>query len=137
MLSRASSALAVLGLAALAVTCSDSSSPTTPRRTPASLPPAVLITPPPPQPPPGPVFHIRPDPATGPAPLLVNFNLCPAAGPVTDPAVFDFEFGDGEVLPGPPCRREHLYTRRGAFTAHMCITDHRGLECVDYLVRVN
>jgi PKD domain-containing protein len=137
MLSRASTALAILGLAVLVSTCSKSSSPTA-TATPSPAPPTVA-----PLPPTTtlvantfPDFKVRPNPPQGSAPLLVNFNLCPSAGPVTDPVVFSYEFGDGEVLPGPPCRREHVYAR-GHYTANMCVSDKRGMACTAYFVRAD
>jgi hypothetical protein len=71
-----------------------------------------------------PDFRIAPFPAAGPAPLVVNFNLCPTADPDRDRIVFFFDFGDGETAAGPPCRQQHTY-HRGRFTASMCAWDSR------------
>jgi hypothetical protein len=78
-----------------------------------------------------PDFRVTPFPATGPAPLVVNFNLCPTADPDGDHIVFFFDFGDGQTAQGPPCRQQNTY-HRGRYTANMCVWDSRpehSLEC--------
>jgi hypothetical protein len=83
-----------------------------------------------------PEFRVTPFPTTGPAPLVVNFNLCPTADPDGDHIVFFFDFGDGQTSQGPPCRQQNTY-HRGRFTANMCVWDSRpehSLECVAFPV---
>ena len=129
-----------LVLGGLVVACDDSS-PTRPSTTPAppAVPAPVPSTPPPPPVenlPPVPDFNVTPFPATGPAPLEVNFNLCPTADPDHDLIVFFFDFGDGETAQGPPCRQQHTY-HPGRYTANMCVWDSRpehSLECVAFPV---
>ena len=109
--------------------------------TPAPAPTPVPTLPPPtPGPtgnqPPVPAFKVTPFPATGPAPLVVNFNLCPTADPDGDHIVFFFDFGDGNTAQGPPCRQQNTY-HHGHFTANMCVWDSRpehSLVCVAFPV---
>jgi hypothetical protein len=134
-----------LALCGFAGGCDDDSSPSestaTASPTPAPV-PTVLPTLPPPSPPPAgnqppvPNFRITPFPTTGPAPLVVNFNLCPTADPDGDHIIFFFDYGDGTTAQGPPCRQQNTY-RRGRFTANMCVWDSRpehSLECVAFPV---
>jgi PKD domain-containing protein len=80
-------------------------------------------------PPPGPPnlapvgnFRVSPNPATGPAPLLVSFNMCKSTDPNGDPLNFTFEFGDGTRTSHRFCRDDHTYAA-GAFVAKTCVTD--------------
>lgn len=135
---------ACLLLGGLMGACGDSSparSSATATPTPAPVPTAVpTLPPPPPGPtgnqPPVPDFKVRPFPATGPAPLDVNFNLCPTADPDGDHIVFFFDYGDGQTAVGPPCRQQNTY-HHGHFTANMCVWDSRpehDLACVAFPV---
>jgi hypothetical protein len=133
-------------LSALALGClfaCDDSSPTQP--TPSPTPAVATPAPPPPTSPPPvavnqppvPAFRVTPFPAEGPAPLAVNFNLCPTADPEGDAILFVFDFGDGAVTQGPPCRLRHVYAP-GRFTARMCVWDLRAdhaLVCETYFVK--
>lgn len=120
-----------------------SSSPTQPSTPPAPAvatpaPVAAVPTPPPPSQnlPPVPDFKVRPHSLVGPAPLEVNFNLCPTADPEGDRLLFVFDFGDGVTLQGPPCRFSHTYPV-GRYHANMCVWDLRpdhSLVCVAYFV---
>jgi hypothetical protein len=86
--------------------------------------------------PPVPAFKVTPFPATGQAPLVVNFNLCPTADPDGDKIVFFFGFGDGTTAQGPPCRQQNTY-HAGRYTANMCVWDSRpehSLQCVAFAV---
>lgn len=135
--------LGLVFLAVLLVHCDDDS-PADSSAAPAPPPPApatpVPTLPPPSVPtgnqPPVPEFKVTPFPATGPAPLVVNFNLCPTADPDRDPILFFFDFGDGTTAQGPPCRQQNTY-HQGRYTANMCVWDSRpehALECVAFLV---
>jgi hypothetical protein len=111
--------------------CGDESPARTSRPTTAATPaptPVPTLPPPPPGPtgnqPPVPDFKVTPFPATGPAPLVVNFNLCPTADPDGDHIIFFFDFGDGQSATGPPCRQQNTY-HRGRYTANMCVWDSR------------
>jgi hypothetical protein len=121
--------------------CSDDDSPARSTEPTTAPPPATVPAPVPTIPPPAagptgnqppvPAFRITPFPTTGPAPLVVNFNLCPTADPDGDHIVFFFDFGDGQTAQGPPCRQQNTY-QRGRFTANMCVWDSRpehSLEC--------
>ena len=135
----------VLFLAVLLGHCGDdspnesSATPTAP--TPAPPPtPVPTIPPPPPGPtgnqPPVPEFKVTPFPATGKAPLDVNFNLCPTADPDGDKIIFFFDYGDGTTAQGPPCRQQNTY-HAGRYTANMCVWDSRpehALQCVAFVV---
>jgi PKD domain-containing protein len=107
--------------------------------TPAPPPTPVPTLPPPPpvgNQPPVPEFKVTPFPTRGPAPLEVNFNLCPTADPDGDRIVFFFDFGDGTSAQGPPCRQQNTY-HHGRFTANMCVWDSRpehALQCVAFPV---
>jgi PKD repeat protein len=72
-----------------------------------------------------PVFaaKISPSPATGRAPLTVNLNACDTVDPDGDRLIFTFDFGDGRRLDSTFCRREHVYSRTGRFSASVCATD--------------
>jgi hypothetical protein len=130
-------------LGGFVVACGDDSSParSTGTATPTPAPTPVPTLPPPtPGPtgnqPPVPSFKVTPFPATGPAPLVVNFNLCPTADPDGDHIVFFFDFGDGQTAQGPPCRQQNTY-HHGRFTANMCVWDSRpehSLACVAFPV---
>jgi len=132
----------VLVLGGLLGSCEDSESDrsTTPSTPAAPAPTPVPTLPPPAGPtgnlPPVPDFKVTPFPATGPAPLDVNFNLCPTADPDGDRIVFFFDFGDGQTAQGPPCRQQNTY-HRGRYTANMCVWDSRpehSLACVAFPV---
>lgn len=136
----------VLFLAMLLGYCSDdsptdSSATPSPAPPPASPPNPVPTIPPPSggptgNQPPVPEFKVTPFPATGPAPLDVNFNLCPTADPDGDKIIFFFDYGDGTTAQGPPCRQQNTY-HRGRYTANMCVWDSRpehALQCVAFVV---
>jgi PKD repeat protein len=136
------SLLLVLIVGSLLGSCEDSESDrsATPSTPAAPAPTPVPTLPPPAGPtgnlPPVPEFRVTPFPTTGPAPLDVNFNLCPTADPDHDPIVFFFDFGDGETAQGPPCRQQHTY-HPGRYTANMCVWDSRpehSLACVAFPV---
>jgi PKD repeat protein len=85
----------------------------------------VTVAGPPPAPPNlAPVGHFRvnPNPATGPAPLAVAFNMCGSTDPNGDALDFSFDFGDGSRVSHRFCRDDHVYAA-GAFTAKTCVTD--------------
>jgi hypothetical protein len=122
--------------------CNEESSPTTttPTTTLAAAPtptapPPTTVTPT--NQPPVPVFKVTPFPVEGPAPLTVNFNLCPSYDPDGDRILFAFSFGDGETLQGPPCRFKHTYAA-GRYVAQMCLWDFRpehSLDCTNFPVK--
>ena len=124
--------LLVLGLSA----CDDSSGTTGPGTTPTPSPVNVPTPVPPNLPPPrtpGPhapvlVLHLRPDPATGPAPLDVNFNLCPSFDPDGDRISYTYQFGDGKTKQSNYCRHGHVYAT-GSYTARICGTDGAKTTC--------
>ena len=132
MMRRIPAFFGLLALGLLLGHCGDDSpapSGATPTAPPPATTPAVVPTIPPPAGPTGnqppiPDFRVTPFPTTGPAPLDVNFNLCPTADPERDPIVFFFNFGDGQTSAGPPCRQQHTY-HRGLFTATVCVWDSR------------
>ena len=103
---------------------------------PAPAPAPAPIPPPVGNRPPAPSFKVTPFPPEGDAPFVVNFNLCPTADPDGDLIRFTFDFGDGEVLLGPPCRFRHVYAA-GRYRANMCVEDLRNARvCVEYFVKV-
>jgi hypothetical protein len=138
--------LGLLFLAVFLVSCDDNDSaipsgPGTPAPPPLAAPNPVPTLP---QPgggaagnqPPVPAFKITPRSATGPAPLVVNFNLCPTADPDHDKIVFFFDFGDGTTAQGPPCRQQNTY-KKGRYTANMCVWDslpEHPLQCEVFVV---
>jgi hypothetical protein len=68
-------------------------------------------------------FKIRPEPASGPAPLQVNINMCQSFD--TDPTVdlhYRVDFGDGNNDQGF-CRLGQVYATPGVFTATACVWD--------------
>lgn len=98
----------------------------------------VTANAPPPQPPNRPPvtrLRINPDPATGPAPLLVAFNACGSTDPDGDRLKFLFDFGDGVKGSSRLCRDDHTYAR-GTYTAQVCVTDEQPghEECRTFLV---
>ena len=124
--------LLVLGFSA----CDDSSGTTGPATTPSqvnvatpvppNLPPTVAPTP-------GPnapvlILHVNPNPATGPAPLDVNFNLCPSFDPDGDRISYTYQFGDGKTKQSNYCRHGHVYAT-GSYTARICGTDGAKTTC--------
>jgi hypothetical protein len=138
--------LGLLFLAVFLVRCEDndsgvSASFPSPAPPPLAAPNPVPTLPPPEggptgNQPPVPEFKVTPFPATGQAPLDVNFNLCPTADPDHDKIVFFFDFGDGTTAQGPPCRQQNTY-HQGRFTANMCVWDSRpehALQCVAFVV---
>jgi len=143
---RMPSFLGLLFLAVVLVRCEDNDSGTSASFPSPAPPPLAAPNPvptlPPPQAgptgnqPPVPEFRVTPFPATGQAPLDVNFNLCPTADPDHDKIVFFFDFGDGTTAQGPPCRQQNTY-HQGRFTANMCVWDSRpehALQCVAFVV---
>jgi PKD domain len=57
------------------------------------------------------ILKTSPDPATGPTPLTVNFDLCSSTDPDGDPLTYFFTFGDGSpAVSGGACSRTHTYT---------------------------
>jgi len=134
----------VLFLAMLLGHCGDDSSTEStaiPNVPPPASPPNPLPTIPPPagptgNQPPVPEFKVTPFPVRGPAPLVVNFNLCPTADPDGDKIVFSFDYGDGTTAQGPPCRQQNTY-KAGHYKANMCVSDSRpehALQCVAFPV---
>jgi PKD repeat protein len=64
---------------------------------------------------------------TGPAPLQVQFNMCPSTDPDGDPKLFTMDFeGDGDLdvqgTTGAQCRRGFLYAA-GTYRPHLCVVD--------------
>lgn len=91
----------------------------------ASCSQTVTVSGPPPAPPNvAPVGHFRvnPNPATGPAPLDVSFNMCGSKDSDGDFLTFTFDFGDGSKVSHHFCRDDHVYAA-GAFVAKTCVTD--------------
>ena len=85
----------------------------------------VSATAPPPKPPnhpPIPNFRVNPDPATGPAPLLVAFNGCKTIDPDGDQLKYSFDFGNGVKRSSHLCRDDNTYAQ-GTYTAKVCVTD--------------
>ena len=137
----------LLVLAGLMGACDDNDSPGEPTANVSPAPPP-LATPnpvptiPPPSggptgnQPPVPDLAVTPRSGTGPAPLDVNFNLCPTADPDGDKIIFFFDYGDGTTAQGPPCRQQNTY-HQGRFTANLCVWDQRpehALQCVSFVV---
>ena len=129
-----------LGVALLAlVGCGGEIGPTllptasAPTPVPNNLPPPVV-----PQPGPNPpvigATHTNPDPAEGPAPLTVNFNLCRSSDPDGDPLSFLYNFGDGKSREVGRCRHEHAYQNPGSYLAQVCVSDGRNSSCRSFVV---
>jgi hypothetical protein len=74
------------------------------------------------------VFRIDPNPATGPAPLKVKFDMCGSSDPDGDPLTFRYAFGDGQTDSGG-CSTSHTYSKptlarmAGTLTATISVTD--------------
>jgi hypothetical protein len=71
---------------------------------------------------------VRPDPATGPAPLEVNFNMCPSFDPDGDKITYTLRFGDGKTREILYCRHAHVYAA-GTYTARICASDGASTTC--------
>lgn len=105
----------------------------------ASCSQTVTATAPPPKPPnraPVASFRTNPNPATGPAPLLVSFNGCKTVDPDGDRLTYHFDFGNGVKRSSHLCRDDNTYAR-GTYTATVCVTDDEpGHEtCRSFLVQ--
>ena len=72
-------------------------------------------------------------PISGPSPLVVQFDASVSMDPEGGPLSFDWDFGDGQT--GAGRTPSHTYTRAGAYTVALTVTDDRGSS--DSLVRTN
>lgn len=69
------------------------------------------------------VVRTNPSPATGPAPLTVNFNLCTSQDPEGQRLSYRFDFGDGRVNGwSADCGKANTYAA-GTYTGTFCVTD--------------
>src|SRR5262249_29532017 len=86
---------------------------------PVNLPAQATPGAPPARPPTPPVLgmHTDPPPASGSAPLTVNFNLCHSYDPDGDALTYVYTFGDGKTRTISFCRHEHTYASRGTYSA--------------------
>lgn len=88
-----------------------------------------------------PTLRLRtsPEPASGPPPLTVNFNLCQSQDPEGERLQFRYDFGDGRVTGWvDDCSKLNTYAA-GAFTGFFCVTDgapgHDVCRAVDVLAQ--
>lgn len=78
-----------------------------------------------------PVADLTTNVQTGPAPLPVTFTLDVGSGRPIDE--WTLSFGDGRKVDGtgePPGTVDHLYARRGQFTARLAVVDERAEQAI-------
>ncbi|UCD84098.1 MAG: PKD domain-containing protein [Deltaproteobacteria bacterium] len=59
----------------------------------------------------------------------VDFDGFDSAG--VPPLVYNWDFGDGTMLPAGPASYTHTYTREGIFNASLTVIDNNGTGCMD------
>ena len=72
-----------------------------------------------------PVARVSSSPASGAAPLAVDFDGRASSDPDGDPLTYTWDFGDGNPTATGATAR-HTYTQSGVFTARLTVDDGRG-----------
>jgi PKD repeat protein len=73
-----------------------------------------------------PMAAIEADPLEGDKPLTVSFDASASNDPDGDPLSYSWDFGDENSAEGVSV--SHTYTAGGSFTAHLTVTDDKGME---------
>ena len=89
-------------------------------------------------PPGSPTVAASANPATGPAPLVVNFT-CTASDPDNDIVLYEWDFDNDGVFDwssSSSCSTAHTYTQAGTQVAALRVTDATSLTATDHVVIV-